>query len=99
MNFFDVAKAVARLHSRTKPVIHRDLKVSTVVRTSLGIKFWPYTEVTFVEGFCTQTVHLGPGLYITVVLSSVVAINRVPLYSCIDSTSSVIQRFAIFPMF
>ncbi len=26
--------------------------------------FGPYTEVAFVEGlFCTQTVHLGPGLY------------------------------------
>ena len=28
--FSDVAKVVARLHHRTKPPIHRDLKVSTV---------------------------------------------------------------------
>ncbi len=41
-----------------------------------GMNFGHYTEVAFVEGFCTQTVHLGPGLYITVGLSSVVAINR-----------------------
>ena len=28
-----------------------------------------YTEVVFVEGlFCTQTVHLGPGLYIVVTI-------------------------------
>ncbi len=26
--------------------------------------------MAFVEGFCTQTVHLGPGLYITVVFMS-----------------------------
>ncbi len=29
-------------------------------------RFGPYTEVAFVEElFCTQTVHLGPGLYIS----------------------------------
>ncbi len=47
------------------------------------IQGWPLrgvplnTEVAFIEGlFGTQTVHLGPGLYITVVLSSAVAVNR-----------------------
>ncbi len=28
--FSNVSKAVARLHHRTKPIIHRDLKVSTI---------------------------------------------------------------------
>ncbi len=28
--FSDIAKGVARLHHRTKPVIHRDLKVCTI---------------------------------------------------------------------
>ncbi len=36
-----------------------------------------YTEVAFVEGlFCTQTVYLKPGLYITVDHSPRVAIKR-----------------------
>ncbi len=31
----------------------------------VGGSFVPYTEMAFVEElFCTQTVHLGPGLYI-----------------------------------
>ncbi len=39
--------------------------------------FDPYTEVAFVEGlFCTQTIHLGPGLYIAVDVSSGVTIKR-----------------------
>ena len=44
----------------------------------LGTKcFDPYTEVAFVEGlFCTQTVHLGPGLCIAVDLSSGVSIKE-----------------------
>ncbi len=47
--------------------------------------FGHYTVVGFVEGlFCTQTVHLGPGLHTTVGLSSRVAVNRVPLYYSID---------------
>ncbi len=49
--FSDVAKAVARLHHRTKPTIHRDLKVSTVeslITYTLGEQYFD----------CTQTVHL-----------------------------------------
>ena len=34
--FSDVAKAVARLHHRTKSTIHRDLKVSTVESYTFG---------------------------------------------------------------
>ncbi len=57
--------------------------------SALGIRFW--LEVAFVEGlFCTQTVHLGPGLYITVVPS---AITRVPLYSCIHVDTSSASNF------
>ncbi len=39
--------------------------------------FGPYVEMAFIEGlFCTQTVHLGPGLYIVVGLYSGVAVKR-----------------------
>ena len=42
-----------------------------------GTMFWPYTEVAFVERLiCTQTVHLGPGRYITAGLYSEVVVNR-----------------------
>ncbi len=51
-----------------------------------GINFGHYTEVAFAEGFCTQTVHLGSGLYITVGLSSVVAIKRGSTVVDIDLT-------------
>ncbi len=50
LHIFSVAKAVARLHHRTKPPIHRDLKVSTVeslITYTLGEQYFG----------CTQTVH------------------------------------------
>jgi AP2-associated kinase len=34
--FTDVCQAVARLHHRTKPIIHRDLKVENILRDSHG---------------------------------------------------------------
>ena len=52
LHIFSVAKAVARLHHRTKPTIHRDLKVSTV--ESLynihirGAIFWLYTNCSLI---------------------------------------------------
>ena len=82
--FSNVAKAVARLHHRTKLVIHRDLKVCTIelqwnpsITDTFGEQcFGLYTEVAFVEGlFCTQTVHLGPGRYIATGLYSEVVVN------------------------
>lgn len=34
--FTDVCQAVARLHHRTKPIIHRDLKVENILRSKAG---------------------------------------------------------------
>lgn len=44
--FSDVVVAVGRLHHRTKPIIHRDLKVQLVVTTVLV--YVPDQTVTYV---------------------------------------------------
>ena len=53
--FSDVAKAVARLHHRIKPIIHRDLKVCTIEL---------FITDTFREQhfgcMYTKTIYLGP---------------------------------------
>ncbi len=79
--------------SGTKQIVITEvLYKPSITDTFGGQSFSPYTEVVFVEGlFCTQTVHLGPGLYTVVVFSSRVASKRgFHLYVCCEKQIPVI---------